>query len=29
MTDERGLRIAAKAVKMIVPSANQFQLKDL
>jgi len=24
MTDERGLRIAAKGVKMIIPSANQF-----
>jgi hypothetical protein len=29
MTDERGLRIAAKAVKMIVPSANQFQAERL
>ena len=29
MTDERGLRIAAKAVKMIVPSANQFAAERL
>jgi hypothetical protein len=29
MTDERGLRIAAKGVKMIVPSANQFQAERL
>ena len=29
MTDERGLRIAAKAVKMIVPSANQFEAERL
>jgi len=29
MTDERGLRIAVKAVKMIVPSANQFQAERL
>jgi len=28
-TDERGLRIAAKAVKMIVPSANQFNAERL
>ena len=29
MTDERGLRIAAKGVKMIVPSANQFNAERL
>ena len=29
MTDERGLRIAAKAVKMIIPSANQFNAERL
>ena len=29
MTDERGLRIAAKAVKMIVPPANQFNAERL
>ena len=29
MTDERGLRVAAKAVKMIVPSANQFAAERL
>jgi len=29
MTDERGLRIAATGVKMIVPSANQFQAERL
>ena len=29
MTDERGLRIAAKGVKMIIPSANQFQAERL
>jgi len=29
MTDERGLKIAAKGVKMIVPSANQFQAERL
>ena len=29
MSDERGLRIAAKAVKMIVPSANQFAAERL
>ena len=29
MTDERGFRIAAKAVKMIVPSANQFAAERL
>ena len=28
-TDERGLRIAAKAVKMIIPSANQFNAERL
>ncbi len=28
-TDERGLRIAAKGVKMIVPSANQFNAERL
>jgi len=29
MTDERGLRIAAKGVKMIIPSANQFNAERL
>jgi len=29
MTDERGLRIAARGVKMIVPSANQFNAERL
>jgi len=29
MTDERGLKIAAKGVKMIVPPANQFQAERL
>jgi len=29
MTDERGLKIAAKGVKMIVPSANQFTAERL
>ena len=29
LTDERGLRIAAKGVKMIVPSANQFNAERL
>ena len=29
MTDERGLRIAAKGVKLIVPSANQFNAERL
>ena len=29
MSDERGLRIAAKGVKMIVPSANQFNAERL
>ena len=29
MTDERGLRIAAKAVKMIIPSANQFNAERI
>jgi len=29
MTDERGLKIAAKGVKMIVPSANQYQAERL
>ncbi|MDP6250177.1 MAG: Mu-like prophage major head subunit gpT family protein, partial [Candidatus Pacebacteria bacterium] len=29
MTDERGLRVAAKAVKMVVPSANQFAAERL
>ena len=29
MTDERGLRIAARGVKMIVPSANQFTAERL
>ena len=29
MTDERGLRIAGKGVKMIVPSANQFNAERL
>jgi hypothetical protein len=29
MTDERGLRIAAKGVKMIVPSANQFNAERI
>ena len=29
MTDERGLRIAAKGTKMIVPSANQFNAERL
>ena len=29
MTDERGLKIAAKGVKMIVPSANQFNAERL
>jgi len=29
ITDERGLRIAAKGVKMIVPSANQFNAERL
>jgi len=29
MTDERGLRIAAKGVKMIIPSANQFTAERL
>ena len=28
-TDERGLRIAAKGTKMIVPSANQFNAERL
>jgi phage major head subunit gpT-like protein len=28
-TDERGLRIAAKGVKMIIPSANQFNAERL
>ena len=28
-TDERGLRVAAKAVKMVVPSANQFAAERL
>ena len=28
-TDERGLRIAAKAVKLIVPSGNQFNAERL
>ena len=29
MTDERGLKIAARGVKMIVPSANQYQAERL
>ena len=29
LTDERGLRIAAKGVKMIVPSANQFNAERI
>ena len=29
MSDERGLRIAAKGVKMIIPSANQFNAERL
>ena len=29
MTDERGLRIAARGVKMIIPSANQFTAERL
>ena len=29
LTDERGLRIAAKGVKMIIPSANQFNAERL
>ena len=29
MTDERGLKIAAKGVKMIIPSANQFNAERL
>ena len=29
MTDERGLRVAARAMKMIVPSANQFTAERL
>ena len=29
MTDERGLKIAAKGVKMIIPSANQFTAERL
>jgi len=29
MTDERGLRIAAKGVKLIIPSANQFNAERL
>jgi len=29
MTDERGLRIAARGVKMIVPSANQFNAERI
>ena len=29
MTDERGLRIAAKGIKMIIPSANQFNAERL
>ena len=29
MTDERGLKIAARGCKMIVPSELQFKLKDL
>jgi len=29
MTDERGLKIAAKGVKMVVPSANQFTAERL
>ena len=29
MTDERGLRIAAKGVKMVIPSANQFNAERL
>jgi hypothetical protein len=29
ITDERGLRIAAKGVKMIVPSANQFNAERI
>ena len=29
ITDERGLRIAAKGVKMIIPSANQFNAERL
>jgi len=29
MTDERGLKIAARGIKMIVPSANQYQAERL
>ena len=29
MTDERGLRVAARGVKMIIPSANQFNAERL
>ena len=29
MTDERGLRVAARAMKMIIPSANQFTAERL
>ena len=29
MTDERGLRIAARGVKMIVPSGNQFNAERI
>ncbi len=29
MTDERGLKIAARGVKMIVPSENQFTAEDM
>ena len=29
MTDERGLKIAARGVKMIVPSENQFNAERL